>query len=113
MQPERCTTDPRPERLVCWVRKAIQRRHHSPSTGGTYTHWIQRYILCHAKRRPNEMGAPELETSLTRLSVQKLHTASLHADSATALQVGCHKSRPEQQHGRAPERRRFDAFVRY
>jgi Phage integrase, N-terminal SAM-like domain len=51
------------------VRDALRLKHYSYRTEQAYAGWITRYVLFHNKRRPNEMGAPEVEAFLTHLAV--------------------------------------------
>jgi hypothetical protein len=58
-----------PKKLLDQVREAIRIKHYSCRTEQTYVQWIRRYILFHNKRRPKEMGAPEMEARLTQIAL--------------------------------------------
>ncbi len=47
--------------------------------------WITRYILFHGKRRPRDMGSPEVEAFLTHLAVEKNVAASTQNQALSAL----------------------------
>lgn len=55
------------------------------STEKTYVYWIQRYILFHNKRHPQEMGKAEIEAFLTHLAVQGQVSASTQNQALSAL----------------------------
>jgi hypothetical protein len=53
------------------VRDRVRVLHYSIRTEDAYVQWIRRFILFHGKRRPQEMGTPELEAFLTDLAVDR------------------------------------------
>jgi integron integrase len=75
---------PKP-RLLDRVREAVRTRHYSRRTEKAYVHWIKRYIFFHGKRRPAEMGAPEVTAFLTSLAVQGKVAASTQNQALSAL----------------------------
>jgi integrase len=75
---------PKP-RLLDRVRQAIRARHYSRRTEKAYVAWIRRYIFFHGKRRPAEMGAPELTRFLTSLAVEGKVAASTQNQALSAL----------------------------
>jgi hypothetical protein len=54
----------RPKKPLDEVREVIRRKHYSRRTERTYVSWIRRFILCHEKRHPRDMGKKEIETFL-------------------------------------------------
>ncbi len=54
-----------PPRLLDRLRFALRAKHYSFRTEQAYVHWVRRFILHHGKRRPQEMGATEIEAFLT------------------------------------------------
>ena len=64
---------PTSKRLLDQVRDALRLKHYSYCTEQPYVGWIcpsGSHVLFHSKRHPNEMGAPEVEASLTHLAVE-------------------------------------------
>jgi hypothetical protein len=57
--------------LLDLVRQAIRARHYSRSTEKAYVAWIRKFILFHGKRRPKEMGRPEITLFLTSLATSE------------------------------------------
>lgn len=47
------------------LRERIQAKHYSERTAKSYTHWVSRFVHFHHKQHPRDMGAPEVEASLT------------------------------------------------
>src|SRR5690606_14493815 len=50
-----------------------------------YLHWIKRFILFHDKQHPNTLGAPEIETFLTHLAVDRKVSASTQSQALSAI----------------------------
>jgi hypothetical protein len=50
------------------VRDKIRSKHYSLRTERAYSDWIKRFIHFHGKRRPAELGAPEVEQFLTHMA---------------------------------------------
>jgi len=61
--------EPRPRKLLDQVRDAIRVKHYSYNTEKTYVYWIQRFILFHNKRHPQEMRTAEVMQFLAHLVV--------------------------------------------
>src|SRR5690606_35073125 len=55
---------------------AIRIEHYARSTEKTYWHWIRDFIRFHQDRRPSELGAPDIETYLGYLAMDKRVAAS-------------------------------------
>jgi len=70
------TTLLHPPKLLDQVVAKIRFKHYSRRTEQSYTHWIKRYILFHGKRHPKEMGAPEIESFLSALAIDRNASAS-------------------------------------
>jgi integron integrase len=77
--------EPLPQKLLDRVRDAIRVKHYSIRTEQAYADWIKRFILFHAKRHPEEMGAPEIEAFLTHLAVEHNVAASTQNQALSAL----------------------------
>jgi hypothetical protein len=58
----------RPKKILDQVRDAIRVKHYARNTEQSYGYWIKKYILLHGKRHPKEMGADEVQASLTHLA---------------------------------------------
>lgn len=56
-------------RLLDDARRCIRLKHHSLRMEQAYVGWIRRFILASGRRRPREMGVPEVEWFLTGLAV--------------------------------------------
>lgn len=61
---------PKPK-LLDVVRDRIRAKHYSYRTEKSYTYWIKWYVLHHNKRHPRDMGAPEIESFLSHLAVER------------------------------------------
>jgi integron integrase len=72
-------------RLLETVRARIRAKHYSYRTEQQYVHWITRFILFHAKRHPQLMGAVEVEQFLTYLAVERKVSASTQNQALSAL----------------------------
>ena len=75
----------RPPRLLDRVRETIRARHYSPRTEKAYVFWIKRFILFHDKRHPDEMGASEITTFLSKLATRDHVSASTQNQAFSAL----------------------------
>jgi integron integrase len=62
---------PPARKLLDQVRDVLRSRHYSIRTEQAYIDWSRRYILFHDKRTPRTLGAPELESFLTALAVER------------------------------------------
>ena len=77
--------DQRKPKLLDQVRTTIRRKHYSIRTEEAYVDWIKRYILCHQKRHPQEMGEREVEQFLNHLAVEKQVAAATQNQALSAL----------------------------
>ncbi|MPZ45382.1 MAG: integron integrase [Betaproteobacteria bacterium] len=74
-----------PPRLLDQVRDRIRFKHYSIRTEQAYVHWIRRFVIFHARRHPNDMGAPEVIRFLTHLAVHENVAASTQNQAKSAL----------------------------
>ncbi len=72
-------------RLLDQVRSQIRLRHYSYRTEQQYVAWIKRFILFHGKRHPASMGAPELESFLSYLAVERKVAAATQSQALAAV----------------------------
>jgi hypothetical protein len=56
-------------RLLDRVRATLRTRQYSRRTEKAYVAWVRRFILCHSKRHPLDMGCPEVAKFLTSPAV--------------------------------------------
>jgi integron integrase len=73
------------KKLLDQVRDVLRLKHYSIRTEEAYVSWIKRYIFFHDKRHPAEMGAPEIESFLTHLAVNRKVAASTQNQALSAL----------------------------
>ena len=73
------------KKLLEQVRDTLRTKHYAYSTEQSYIDWIQRYILFHDKRHPQDMGAAEIEAFLTYLAVEGNVSASTQNQALSAL----------------------------
>jgi integron integrase len=66
------------------VRRAIQARHYSRRTEKAYVGWIHRFAL-YFRRRPEEMGVPEVRNFLSSLATSRRVSASTQNQAFSAL----------------------------
>ena len=78
------TTSKSPK-LLDQVREKLRVKHYAIRTEQTYVDWIKRYILFHGKRPPKDMGAPEVETFLSSLAVERNVAAATQNQASVAL----------------------------
>ena len=71
--------------LLDELKAAIRIRHYSRRTEEAYAGWVRRYILFNGKRHPREIGAPELQSFLTHLAIQKRVSASTQNQALAAI----------------------------
>jgi site-specific recombinase XerD len=64
------------QKLLDQVRTVLREKHYSIHTEHSYVNWIKRFILFHDKRHPRDMAAPEIETFLIHLAVERRVAAS-------------------------------------
>jgi len=72
-------------RLLDQMRDRIRVKHYSLRTENSYLDWVKRYIFFHNKRHPAEMGAPEVESFLTYLAVDRNVSASTQNQALAAI----------------------------
>lgn len=72
-------------KLLARVREALEARHYSPRTIGTYVQWIRRYVIHHGMRHPEAMGEAEINAWLTHLAVDAKVSASTQNQALSAL----------------------------
>ena len=77
--------DSHPPKLMEQVRSRLRVKHYSIRTERSYVDWIKRFIWFHGKRHPKDMGAPELETFLSHLAVDRNVAASTQNQAKSAL----------------------------
>ena len=74
-----------PPKLLEQLRESLRVRHYSLRTEDAYVDWVRRFILFHAKRHPNAMGAPEVQAFLTHLAVDRHVSPSTQNQAKAAL----------------------------
>ena len=67
------------------MRDAIRVKHYARNTEQAYVYWIKKYILCHHKRHPKEMGTGEVQAFLTHLALEEHISASTQNQALSAL----------------------------
>jgi len=72
-------------RLLDQMRDRIRVKHYSLRTENSYLDWVKRYIFFHNKRHPAEMVAPEVESFLTYLAVDRNVSASTQNQALAAI----------------------------
>jgi integron integrase len=72
-------------RLLEQVRTRMRVLHYSYRTEAQYVQWIRRFILFHDKRHPARMGAPEVESFLTHLAVERRVAAPTQNQAKAAI----------------------------
>lgn len=78
-------TEQRPPRLLDQVKACCRMKHYSLRTEQTYCSWIRRFILFHGKRHPLEMSAPEIQSFLSALAVDRNVAASTQNQALAAI----------------------------
>ncbi len=76
---------PRDRKLLDQVRDAIRTKHYSYRTEQAYVEWIKRFILFHGKKHPKDMGAPEVQSYITYLAVERNIASSTQNQALSAL----------------------------
>jgi len=77
--------DERKAKLLDQVRAALRVRHSSLRTEAAYSHRVERFMLCHARRHPREMGEAESAQFLAALAVERHGSASTQNQALCAL----------------------------
>lgn len=72
-------------KLLDQLRHQIRRLHYSIRTEDAYVYWVRFFIRFHGVRHPREMGAPEVETFLTFLAVDRKVSASTQNQALSAI----------------------------
>lgn len=72
-------------RLLDRVRDQLRTLHYSYRTEQQYLFWIRRFIVFHGKRHPSGMAAPEVESFLTHLAVERQVSASTQNQALAAI----------------------------
>jgi integron integrase len=72
-------------KLLEQVRTALRVRHFSFRTEQAYVYWIRAFILHHQKRHPRGMGAPEIQSYLSHLAVDREVAPSTQNQALNAL----------------------------
>lgn len=72
-------------RLLDQVRERVRTLHYSRRTEQAYVHWCRAFIRFHGIRHPAELGAPEVESFLTWLAVERRLSTSSHRQALSAL----------------------------
>ena len=85
MFPVQSHATPPPKRLLDRVREKIRLKRYSRRTEDAYVAWSRQYIMFHHKRRPSEMGIPEIEAFLTHLAINRHVAASTQNQALSAL----------------------------
>ena len=75
------THDSSAPRLLNQVRDRIRRKHYSIRTEEAYLHWVKAFVRFHGLKHPANLGAPEVESFLTYLAVER------HVSSSTQNQA--------------------------
>ena len=82
-------TPPSLPKLLDQVRDRLRLKHYSIRTETQYVHWIRRFILFHDNCHPANMGAVEVEASLSYLAVEGRVAASTQNRALSALLLLC------------------------
>jgi integron integrase len=85
MPPQSPQQPPQGKKLLDQVRDTLRTKHYSNRTEDTYVEWIRRFILFHGKRHPKDMGAPEIETFITQLAVERRVAVSTQNQALSAI----------------------------
>lgn len=72
-------------KLLDQVRAAVRRKHYSPRTAESYTHWIRRFIYFHGIRHPSDLGEREVTAFLNHLASDRNVAASTQNQALSAL----------------------------
>ena len=76
----------RSSRLLDQVRERIRYLHYSIRTEQACVHWVRAFVRFHdLKRRPCEMGAPEVEAFLSWLANERHVAVATHKQALSAL----------------------------
>jgi integron integrase len=78
-------------RLLDQVRERIRYLHYSIRTEEAYVHWVRAFVRFHRLRHPRELGAAEVEASLSWLAGERRVSVSTHRQALSALLFLCQK----------------------
>ena len=78
-----------PPRLLDRVRKATGELHYSIRTEDAYADLARRFLLCHGKRDPPDIGAAKVTAFLTRPAVERNVAPSTQGQAKSALLLLC------------------------
>ena len=67
------------------MREVLRLKHRRYRTEEAYLSWVKRFILCHDKRHPQDMGAQEIRAFLRHLAVHEKVAASMQNNAFKAL----------------------------
>lgn len=73
------------QKFLDQVRDVLRIKHYSYRTEQSYSQWINRFMLFHEQRHPNEMGRPEVEAFLNDLATNHKVAASTQNQALNAL----------------------------
>jgi len=76
---------PKPKKLLDQVRDVLRTKHYAYRTEQSYMDWIQRFMLFHNERHPQEMREAEVEAFLTHLAVEGHVSASTQNQALSAI----------------------------
>jgi hypothetical protein len=68
--------DTKPKKLLDQVRDTLRVKHYAYRTEEAYVDWIQRYILFHDQRHPQDLTEADVQAFLTHLAVEDNVAAS-------------------------------------
>jgi integron integrase len=72
-------------KLLDQLRHQIRRLHYSIRTEDAYVYWVKWFVKFSGLRHPRDMGAPEVETFLTYLAVERKVSASTQNQALSAI----------------------------
>lgn len=80
-------TTPRPsgQTLVERLRAELRVRHYSPRTEESYVGWVRRFIQCHQRRHPRELGAADVSAYLSDLARRGVSASTQHQARSALL----------------------------
>ncbi|MGJ3255020.1 MAG: phage integrase N-terminal SAM-like domain-containing protein [Alcanivorax sp.] len=81
----------KPVRLMDQFRFWLRQNQYSYRTEQTYVHWVIKYIRFNQLRHPSKMGAKEIQSFLSYLSVQRYCSPSTQKTALNALNCFCRR----------------------
>jgi integron integrase len=79
------SSTPSSPKLLDQVVSRLRVKHYSLRTEKSYVDWIKRFIWFHDKKHPKDMGAPEIESFLSHLAVERNVSSSTQNQAKSAL----------------------------